>query len=62
MVDRTRDPQTQLALLRGCFSACRFTFLSRSTCSFFVKNILLQADNVLRAMEHIARTALADLQ
>ena len=63
LVDRTRDPQTQIALLRGCFSACRFTFLSRATCSFFVKDILLQAENVLReTMEHIIGTALTDMQ
>ena len=52
-----------LPLTRGCFSACRFTFLSRATCSFFVKDILLQAENVLReTMEHIIGTALTDTQ
>ena len=63
LLSRTRDPQTQVPLLRGCFSACRFTFLSRATCSFFAKDILLQASNVLReTMEAIAGTALSDHQ
>ena len=63
MLCRTRDPQTQLALLRGCFSACRFTFLSRATCSFFAKDILFQAENVMReTLEHSMGTALSDPQ
>ena len=63
LIERTRDPQTQLHLLRGCFSACRFTFLTRATCSFFTKDILLQADNVIReTLEHIIGSALTDQQ
>jgi hypothetical protein len=48
LLGKLRDTQTQLQLLRGCFAACRFTFLLRSTQSALYRPILEQADKVLR--------------
>lgn len=57
------DSQTQLALLRGCFSACRFTFLLRSTPAAFTRDILQQADGVLRqTFETIVGSIVSDAQ
>ena len=40
LLSRSRDPQTQLQLLKGCFTACRFTFLLRLAPICFVRDIL----------------------
>ena len=48
LLHKLRDSQVQLAILRGCYSACKFTFLLRSTAATSCKDILRQADAILR--------------
>ena len=63
LLTRIRDPQTQLQLLRGCFSACKFTFLLRSTQGALYKDVLQEADKVLRAtFEGILGCEITDAQ
>lgn len=63
LVAKLRDSQTQLALLRGCFAACKFTFLLRSTQIASVKDILQKADATLReAFEAILGAPVSDSQ
>ena len=63
LLTRFWDAQTQLALLRGCFAACKFTFLLRSTTSASLKDILQQADAVLRqTFEGILGNPVSDAQ
>ena len=60
---KLRDSQVQLAILRGCYSACKFTFLLRSTAATACRDILRQADAILReTFESLLGTPVSDHQ
>ena len=63
LTTKLRDSQTQLALLRGCFSACKYTFLLRCTMSWEYRDLLAQADIVLKnGFQKIIGTQITDQQ